>query len=173
MCDNNRIGKTIGRGLDQYGISVNDRFPVQVQIIPPSRVRREECPFTGEHLSHGEMYPRGLTPRHTKESVYQAFINPADDTRCGICNCELDHQTINMFRHNRREVAYRFCPDCRDYFALMAAVVHGDPVATKVMRSEQTAISYQPVNQITYEPQETVDDIINMAPRPLPVRRLS
>jgi hypothetical protein len=72
-------------------------------------------------------------------------------------------ETINQFRANRREVAFRFCPECRDYFGLMSAVVHGDPMAKQVMTGPQ---------QIAYEPQETLGDIINMVParQPLPIK---
>ena len=82
-----------------------------------------------------------------------------------MCGCGLDMDTVSQFRANRREVSFRFCPKCRDYFGLMAAVVHGDPVAIGVMGSGQ--------QQIAYEPQETLGNVIEMAPRqrqPLPIK---
>ena len=176
MCDFVEIGGVVARGMQKYGNDVSDCFPVQTEIIPPRTVRPGKCPFSGLDLSDEERCPPGaLTPRHTKKHVYEAFINPDDDTRCGMCGDGLDADTIKQFRANRREVAFRFCQKCRDYFALMAAVVNGDSMAIKVMQV------YPPVRpfdngeerQIAYEPQQTVNDIINMVPvrHPLPVKR--
>jgi hypothetical protein len=156
MCEFFEGGKGTSRGLSQSGRSVYKVFPVQVQLIPPESVKEEYCPFTGEWLSPNERHPQhAATSRHTKQYVYERLITPSDDTRCGLCGCGLEMETVNQFRANRREVAFRFCPECRDYFGLMAAVVHGDPVAKQVMAGPR---------QIAYEPQETMGDIINMVP---------
>jgi len=165
MCEFNQEGKGTARGMSQYEHNVSDVFPVQAQLIPPQSVKAEYCPFTGEWLSPEERRPaHAATPRHTKQRVYEAFITPSDDTKCGMCGCDLDAQSVSQFRANRREVSFRFCSKCRDYFGLMAAVVHGDPVAKKVMGAGRP--------QIAYEPQQTVGDIINMVParQPLPIK---
>lgn len=156
MCNFNELGQHVARAMSKYGHDVHDAFPVQVKRLPPESVRQGVCPFSGHSLEHHEMYPsNAATPRHTEQHVYETLINPQDDTRCALCGCGLDMDTVGQFRANRREVAFRFCPQCRDYFGLMAAVVHGDPVAKQVMAGPR---------QIAYEPQETMGDIINMVP---------
>lgn len=164
MCNFRQLGEHVARAMSQYGHDVQDTFPVQVRLIPPERVRRNECPLSGQKLEHHAMYPsNAATPRHTAQHVYEALVNPQDDTKCGLCGCGLDMDIVGQFRANRREVSFRFCPECRDYFGLMAAVVHGDPLAIGVMGGPR---------QIAYEPQKTIGDIINMVPvrQPLPIK---
>lgn len=162
MCNFSKLGRSVARAMHQYGNTVHDCLPVQTKIVPPELVSQGVCPFSGQALSHSEMHPTGAaTPRHTKQHVYEAFITPADDTKCGMCGCGLDMDTVSRFRVNRREIENRFCPECRDYFALMAAVVHGDQLAASVMGAN---VPDNRQRQIAYEPQQTVGDVIDLVP---------
>ena len=157
MCDSNDVGKVIAGSLHDQGRMAKEVFAKQADIIPPESVQPEKCAFSGEWLSKEDREPVGAyTKRHLKERVYQAIIQRPDKSCCAMCGEPLPDWKQVQAHQSPREIHNNFCDPCRDYFCLMAAVVHGDEKALAVMHGQRPAIAY--------EPMQTVDDIIDMQP---------
>ena len=138
-------------------------FRTQVEILPPSQVRKDYCPVSGEWMSEAERKPPNRTTRCLKEHVYQEIISRVDVTKCAMCNCLQDSKLVADARSNPREIEYHLCDECFTYLCLVSAAVHGNPVALKLFADATTQIACQPLQKLS--------DVIELHPKrqPLPV----
>jgi len=156
-----------------------EHFPEEyMQNLSHDKVQPGCCIYCYERMSQHQMFPPDkITPRAICESCW-AGLTAQVTIRCWVCGSVHDQQMLDYQRQAPQDIHYRIHEGkCMDYFALVSARALG--VDTGVCEYPPPGLRLQEIDykkllggvinhepeQITYEPQETIGDIINMVPR--------
>ena len=159
-------------------------FPEEyMRNLSHDKVQPECCIYCNGRMSQHQMFPPGkITPRAICESCWDRLTAQVT-IKCWVCGSVHDQQMLDYQRQAPQDIHYRIHDGkCMDYFALVSARALGvdtgvcefpspnlpfpdDPIEQeKALRSLLGGVINE-TQQITYEPQETIGDIINMVPR--------
>jgi hypothetical protein len=153
------------------GSYLNQIFPEEfMQNLSHDRTQKGCCIACMRKMEQHEVYPPGrITPRAICPACWAAMTSNLSQD-CWICGSPLDPQAIACQQHAPRDLHHRIHGGkCADYFSLVSARALG--VETGVRERPAQVVSGQQ-SQITYEPQQTIGEIINMVParQPLPIK---
>ena len=181
------------------GKSISELYSEEITSrLDYSKIQPGACLICGGQMDYDEMYPRDkLTPRATHAQCWQKLTS-VQHSDCLVCGGQLDDfQIMKQAKfwgdlHNH----IHDTGECAFYFSLCSAKVLGLetgireertvvqhaagfkqlPSGTKISRDPNEFVLAPPQQAaITYEPQETVGDIIEMQqvrkPEPAYVRR--
>ena len=157
--------------------------PAFMQNLPHDKVKVWCCIYCYMQMAQHQMFPPDrVTPRAICKSCW-ARLTAQVTIKCWVCGSVHDQQMLDYQRQAPQDIHYRIHEGkCMDYFALVSARALGvdtgvcemprnelafpdDPIEQeKALRSLLGGVINEP-QQITYEPQETIGDIINMVPR--------
>lgn len=143
-----------------------------MQNLPYNPVQPGKCIRCYRNMAQHEMHPPGrITPRAICKECWAAMTSNLSQF-CWVCGSLLDQGVLSQQQQAPQDLHYRIHGGkCADYFSLVSAKALGmdmefweEPPLPGVINSDPP--------QITYEPQQTVNDIINMVPvkQPLPIK---
>ena len=161
------------------GSYLNQHYPGEyMQNLSHDRAQPGKCIKCYRDMAQHEMHPPGrITPRAICEPCW-ARSTAQVTIKCWVCGSVHDQQMLDYQRQAPQDIHYRIHDGkCMDYFALVSARALG--VDTGVCEYPPPGLHPQEIDykkllggviyrepaQITYEPQETIGDIINMVPR--------
>ena len=152
------------------GRSVKEMFPRQSEVIPYESVKPGRCMTSGMPLSHDEMHPAGRCSRSLSEEQYGYIVNNSR-TNCSMCGSELSTHKIQGQQYQPREIENHFCEECVPYWSILHSKVVGEDMSFLADEAgyalDRVAPLQIPFNHvtpaITYQPQITVEDMLNQA----------
>ena len=147
------------------GSYLNQHYPGEyMQNLSHDRAQPGKCIKCYRDMAQHEMHPPGrITPRAICPKCWAAMTSNLSQF-CWVCGSLLDQKELSQQQQAPQDLHHRIHGEkCADYFSLVSAKALGvnmelweEPPLPGVINSDPP--------QITYEPQQTVNDIINMVP---------